>query len=215
MHSYPAWKVWLVAIVLLISAVLALPNVYGDAPALQLSRNDRSAGGEADRGTVTALLAGKNIPIESSYLSEDRLVLRFHTVEQQLAARDVLQESHAEDYLVALSQVPGTPGWVRALGLKPMSLGLDLRGGVHFLYEVDVGGAGRTDAGVHASGQVAHLRIRKAAEPIQITRKLNDLLPHDIHVLNTVRAADGYHARHDAESRVYLYQISRRRAAFA
>ena len=141
MHSYPAWKVWLVAIVLLVAAVLALPNLFGDAPAVQLSRNDRAATTEIDLGSVTALLAGKNIPIESSYLAEDRLVLRFHAVEQQLAARDALQESSAEDYLVALSRVPRTPGWVRALGLKPMSLGLDLRGGVHFLYEVDVAGA--------------------------------------------------------------------------
>jgi tRNA pseudouridine38-40 synthase len=81
--------------------------------------------------------------------------------------------------------------------------------------EVDLGGAGRTDAGVHASGQVAHLRMRKAADPIQITRKLNDAIPHDIHVLHTVRTTDGFHARHDAESRVYLYQISTRRSAFA
>ena len=81
--------------------------------------------------------------------------------------------------------------------------------------EVDLGGAGRTDAGVHASGQVAHLRIRKAADLIQIVRKLNDLLPHDIHVLHAARANDGFHSRHDAESRIYLYQISRRRAAFA
>ena len=81
--------------------------------------------------------------------------------------------------------------------------------------EVDLGGAGRTDAGVHASGQVAHLRMRKPADPLQITRKLNDLLPHDIHVLHAVRAGDGFHARHDAVSRVYLYQISTRRAAFA
>ncbi len=81
--------------------------------------------------------------------------------------------------------------------------------------EVDLGGAGRTDAGVHASGQVAHLRMRKAADPLQITRKLNDLLPHDIHVLHTARAGDGFHARHDAVTRVYMYQISTRRAAFA
>ena len=141
MHSYPAWKVWLVAIVLFVAALFALPNLYGDAPALQLSRNDRAAVTEADRGSVTAALAGKKIPIEASYLSEDRLVLRFHMVEQQLVARDVLQESMGEDYLVALSHVPRTPGWVRAIGLKPMSLGLDLRGGVHFLYEVDVAGA--------------------------------------------------------------------------
>jgi preprotein translocase subunit SecD len=141
MHSYPAWKVWLVAIVLLISALLALPTMFGDAQALQLSRNDRAAVTETNKESVTALLAGKNVPVEASYLSEDRLVLRFHTVEQQLKARDVLQESTGEDYLVALSTVPRTPAWLRGLGLKPMSLGLDLRGGVHFLYEVDVAGA--------------------------------------------------------------------------
>jgi tRNA pseudouridine38-40 synthase len=81
--------------------------------------------------------------------------------------------------------------------------------------EVDIGGAGRTDAGVHASAQVAHLRIRKPADPLQVTRKINDLLPHDIHVLDAVRAADNFHARHDAVSRVYLYQIATRRTAFA
>ncbi len=141
MHSYPAWKVWLVAIVLFVCALLALPNVFGDAPALQLSRNDRAAIAESDRAAALAVLAGKNIPVEASYVSEDRLVLRFHTVEQQLAARDSLQESSGEDYLIALSHVPRTPAWLRAIGLKPMSLGLDLRGGVHFLYEVDVAGA--------------------------------------------------------------------------
>ena len=81
--------------------------------------------------------------------------------------------------------------------------------------QVDVGGAGRTDAGVHAAGQAAHLRIRNAADPVQIMRKINDLLPHDIHILHVHRANDGFHARHDAVSRLYMYQISRRRAAFA
>ena len=80
--------------------------------------------------------------------------------------------------------------------------------------EVDLGGAGRTDAGVHASGQVAHLRIRKAVDPVQIAHKINDALPHDIHVLQVVRAKDGFHARHDAESRIYLYQVATRRTAF-
>ncbi len=143
MHSYPAWKVWLVALVLLVSGVLALPNFYGDAPALQLSRNDRAAVTESDRAATTARLAERKIPPEASFLTEDRLVLRFHTVEQQLAARDALVETSGQDYLIALSHVPRTPAWVRALGLKPMNLGLDLRGGVHFLYEVDVAGAVR------------------------------------------------------------------------
>jgi tRNA pseudouridine38-40 synthase len=81
--------------------------------------------------------------------------------------------------------------------------------------EVDLGGAGRTDAGVHASGQVAHLRTRKPFEPLQLARKMNDLLPQDIHILDAVAAHDKFHARHDATSRVYLYQISTRRSAFA
>ena len=81
--------------------------------------------------------------------------------------------------------------------------------------EVDLGGAGRTDAGVHASGQVAHLRMRKAVDAGLIPKKINDLLPADIHVLDAVRAGDGFHARHDATSRVYLYQIATRRTAFA
>ncbi len=83
------------------------------------------------------------------------------------------------------------------------------------LGEVDLGGAGRTDAGVHASGQVAHLRAHKAVDPNLLVRKLNDLLPHDIHVLSAKRAGDRFHARHDAISRAYLYQISTRRTAFA
>lgn len=80
---------------------------------------------------------------------------------------------------------------------------------------VELGGAGRTDAGVHAAAQVAHLRIRKPAPPLDISRKLNDLLPHDINILSVEEVHDGFHARHDAEMRFYLYQIATRRTAFA
>ncbi len=83
------------------------------------------------------------------------------------------------------------------------------------LGEVDIGGAGRTDAGVHAAAQVAHLRTHKTLDPLVLSRKINDLLPHDISILHAVRARDNFHARHDAVSRVYLYQISTRRTAFA
>src|SRR2546427_9139541 len=81
--------------------------------------------------------------------------------------------------------------------------------------DVEIGGAGRTDAGVHAAGQVAHLRIHKALDPLMMMRKMNDLLPHDITILSAARASDRFHARHDAVSRVYLYQIATRRTAFA
>ena len=114
MHIYPASRIWLVAIVMLIALLLALPNVFGEAPAVQLSRNDRAKATDADLSAVKATLEAKGIAIDESHLEGDRLVLRFDNVEEQLRARDVIQASHGQQYLVALSQVPRTPGWMRA-----------------------------------------------------------------------------------------------------
>src|SRR5258706_3698779 len=80
---------------------------------------------------------------------------------------------------------------------------------------VELGGAGRTDAGVHALHQVAHLRLRAAVEPKPFRLAINDALPHDVHVLSMRKATDRFHARHDAVLRSYGYQISRRRTALA
>ena len=134
MHNYPAWKIWLVAIVMLVALLLALPNVFGEAPALQLSRNDRAAFNDQTQAAVTGILAGKGVPVDAEYREGDRLVLRFDSVERQLAARDAIRTAAPREYLIALSQAPRMPGWMRKVGLKPMSLGLDLRGGVYFLY---------------------------------------------------------------------------------
>ena len=79
----------------------------------------------------------------------------------------------------------------------------------------DLGGSGRTDAGVHAVAQVAHLRLARALDPAVLRRNVNDLLPPDIHLLDVSRAPDRFHSRHAAVARTYLYQISRRRTAFA
>jgi tRNA pseudouridine38-40 synthase len=86
-----------------------------------------------------------------------------------------------------------------------------------FSSKVDIHGAGRTDAGVHALRQVAHLKVpdlKTNLTPRQIQHGLNDLLPHDINILKVQNAADDFHARHDAVARYYLYQISTRRTAF-
>ena len=80
---------------------------------------------------------------------------------------------------------------------------------------VELGGSGRTDAGVHALHQVAHLRLRTAVEPHRFRLAINDALPHDVHVLKMRQAPDRFHARHDAVLRSYIYQISRRRTALA
>jgi tRNA pseudouridine38-40 synthase len=106
-------------------------------------------------------------------------------------------------------------GWQAQGNTQKTIQGHLLRAAREVLGDVDLGGAGRTDAGVHAIAQVAHLRTRKALDPQLIAHKLNDLLPHDINILDAVRARDDFHARHDAISRAYLYQIATRRTAFA
>jgi len=106
-------------------------------------------------------------------------------------------------------------GWQAQGNTQKTVQGHLIRAAQQVLGDVEVGGAGRTDAGVHAAAQVAHLRTHKALDPLLMTRKINDLLPHDIHILRAARVRDNFHARHDAISRVYLYQISTRRAAFA
>ena len=106
-------------------------------------------------------------------------------------------------------------GW-QAQGNTPKTIqGRLLRVAGDLFGEVDIGGAGRTDAGVHAAGQVAHIRTGKSVDPVLMMRKMNDLLPHDINIVDAVRASDRFHARHDAVLRVYLYQIATRRTAFA
>ena len=106
-------------------------------------------------------------------------------------------------------------GWQAQGNTQKTVQGHLIKAATAVLGEADLGGAGRTDAGVHAAGQVAHLRARKVVDPLQLSRKINDLLPHDICVLRAARAGDAFHARHDAVSRVYLYQIATRRTAFA
>ena len=106
-------------------------------------------------------------------------------------------------------------GWQAQGNTQKTVQGHLLRAAGEVLGDVDLGGAGRTDAGVHASGQVAHLRAHKTLDPLLLSRKINDLLPHDISIIDAARVRDNFHARHDAVSRVYLYQISTRRTAFA
>src|SRR5258706_3706626 len=106
-------------------------------------------------------------------------------------------------------------GW-QAQGNTPKTIqGHLLRAATQVLGDCEIGGAGRTDSGVHAAAQVAHLRAPKTVEPLLLSRKINDLLPHDISIVAASRASDRFHARHDAVLRVYLYQIATRRTAFA
>lgn len=141
MYQFAKWKYWLVIIVMVVGTLFALPNVFGEGPALQLSRNDRVAMDEVSADKVRGLLDADQVPVAASFIEKDRLVLRFEDAAAQAKARETITKRGEGEFLVALSSASRAPEWMRKLGLKPMSLGLDLRGGVHFVYEVDTQGA--------------------------------------------------------------------------
>jgi preprotein translocase subunit SecD len=137
MNQYPLWKYLLVLVLCTVGLVYALPNLYGEDPAVQIS----SVRVKVDAGTLTraeqALHKAGLTPV-ASQLDEQGAKIRFADIDTQLQARDLVQEALGDTYTVALSLLPKTPAVLRALGAKPMYLGLDLRGGVHFLMQVDM-----------------------------------------------------------------------------
>jgi preprotein translocase subunit SecD len=140
MISYPRWKIALVAVVLLIGIFLAVPNLFGEEDALQLVR-DRAAVLDTDRTTVVQLLKDKGVAPDGAFLDQGRLTLRFGSKQDQLKARDLIAEARPNEFTIALSQASRVPEWMRSVGLSPLKLGLDLRGGVYLVYQVDVQGA--------------------------------------------------------------------------
>lgn len=137
MNRYPTWLNLLVLGLLLLGIVLALPNVYGTVPAVQMAAPDDGTFSEAQAAEVSELLVRAGVTPEAAYVEEGRVVLRFDSVREQEQATELLRERYDEAG-VSPTLAPALPDWLRALGLEPMSLGLDLRGGVHILLEVDV-----------------------------------------------------------------------------
>ncbi len=140
MNRYPLWKNLIVVLVLIFGVIYALPNLYGEDPALQISAR-ASAITTADKQRVSELLQQKGIPLKQAEIVNDQVLVRFNNTEDQLKAADLMRKELGRGFVVALNLASNTPGWLTALGAKPMYLGLDLRGGVHFLMEVDMDSA--------------------------------------------------------------------------
>jgi preprotein translocase subunit SecD len=138
MNRYPTWLNFLVLAILLLGIILALPNLYGSVPAVQMASGDGNPYTEARVDEFVDVLARAELVPEAAYLQDGRVVLRFHDESVQQEAGDVLREYYDRDASAALTLAPKLPAWVRNLGLNPMTLGLDLRGGVYFLLEVDM-----------------------------------------------------------------------------
>ena len=152
LNKYPLWKNLLVVVVVLLGFVYALPNLFPDDYAVQVAGSSASATvDEAVLDRAEKRLEEAGIDYRNPEVQDDVATLRFDTSEAQLRARSALQETLGEEYVAALSLAPTTPEWLRAIGATPMNLGLDLRGGVHFLMEVDMEAAVERRLEVYAS----------------------------------------------------------------
>ncbi|MFX1722959.1 protein translocase subunit SecD [Stenotrophomonas sp. AS1] len=137
MLEFPRWKYFLILIVLAVSALYALPNIYQKDPAVQITANRGGQIDDALRDRVLGDLKQAGVEPLSVAKEGDSLIVRLPTLQAQTAANDALRDEMGEDYVVALNLASTVPDWLSDLGAKPMVLGLDLQGGVHFVLQVD------------------------------------------------------------------------------
>jgi len=199
MNRYPVWKYAIMVIVLLVGLVYALPNFFGEAPAVQVSAAKSTVKvDESTQARVEEALKAANLVPDMLTLDATSVRARFLTPDDQLRARDVLQRALVPDpedppYVVALNLVSRSPAWLSALHAFPMYLGLDLRGGVHFMLQVDMQGAldkkaesfasdlrtvfrdkGIRGSAVNRNGQTLDVRFRDAAAKDAALRAIQD-----------------------------------------
>ena len=137
-NRYPVWKNLLILTVLAFGIIYSLPNFYGEDPSVQLSPSRNAKIDENLVNQIDKLLADNGVKPKASELTDKRVLVRFNDTDSQIKAEELLKNNMGDKYSVALNLAPATPGWLRAINAKPMYLGLDLRGGVHFMLQVDM-----------------------------------------------------------------------------
>ncbi|PWW46902.1 protein translocase subunit SecD [Melaminivora alkalimesophila] len=212
MNRYPAWKYAILAIALLIGFLYTLPNFFGEAPAVQVSSAKATVKvDDAVRERVEQALAAAGLVSDSIALEGNSVRARFDTPDTQLKAKDVIERALITDpadppYIVALNLVSRSPDWLTAIHARPMYLGLDLRGGVHFMLQVDMQAAltkktesyagdirsalrekGIRHGGVSREGQTVRVRVRDEAMLTAARNLVSDQFPD----LATSSATDG------------------------
>ncbi|MCL6262106.1 protein translocase subunit SecD [Craterilacuibacter sp. RT1T] len=139
MNRYPLWKYLVIAVALIVSTIYTLPNFYGETPAVQISSTRQSIPVDtAVMARVEEALKSHQITADGLYLDNGSLKVRFKDPDTQIKARDVIQQALGDNYIIALNLLAASPQWLTKIHANPMFLGLDLRGGVHFLLEVDM-----------------------------------------------------------------------------
>jgi len=140
-NQYPLWKYILIFVVFTLGALYALPNIYENDPSIQISAKRGFDVSLATQESARKVLDEAKIPFKTITLKDQQLLIRFSNIEDQLKAQDQLKIKLDRNFITALNLAPTTPAWLVAVNAQPMYLGLDLRGGVHFLMEVDVDAA--------------------------------------------------------------------------
>lgn len=138
LNRFPLWKNLMVALVVIVGFLYSAPNLYGEDPALQVSA---ARGAEVQASTldsVKKVLEANGLKFKSALLDKGQILVRFSNTDDQLKSKELVAQALGDQFIVALNLAPATPGWLTAIGAGPLKLGLDLRGGVHFLMEVDM-----------------------------------------------------------------------------
>ncbi|MDH2927446.1 protein translocase subunit SecD [Lonepinella koalarum] len=138
LNRFPLWKNLMVIFMIAIGALYALPNIYGEDPAVQISGTRGQQASETTLSEVQSLLTSNNLQPKSILLENGSILARFNNTNDQLLAKDKIAEKLGNQYSTALNLAPSTPAWLSSIGGNPMKWGLDLRGGVRFLMEIDM-----------------------------------------------------------------------------
>lgn len=182
MNRYPLWKYLIIAVSLLLGLLYTLPNFYGESPAVQISPLRMTA--NIDTGLLQQVedaLKKADLVSSGTFLDEGSIKVRFDSTDVQIKARDILQTLLGNDYIVALNLLPNSPQWLTNIGALPMYLGLDLRGGVHFMLQVDMEGAISKSLDRYSSDIRSSLREKRIPyaglerEGDQLTLKFRDI----------------------------------------
>ena len=139
MNQYPLWKNLLILAVILVGLLFALPNLFSQDPSIEVTGTRDVEINAASIGEIKAAMENAGVPVKDVETREgDKLLVRFRTPSEQLRGQEVMRQTLSDRYNYALTTAPDLPGWLEGLGAQPMFLGLDLRGGIHVLIDVDM-----------------------------------------------------------------------------
>lgn len=188
MNRYPVWLNVLVLVILLAGCLLALPNMYGSVPAVQIARSGGVAVDETRLEDFVRAVENKGIKPEAAFIKDGRAVLRFEPGTELKQIDEHLKTRFGRDISVAQTLAPKLPEWMRALGLNPMSLGLDLRGGVYVLLEVDMDTAVDTRMTLYQQALDDSLRDAKIRHRVDLSNRVITVRLSDAANLEEARA---------------------------